>query len=74
MGAAQPLEPLVTSLLGDTQELSVRVDRLLRAEAPRDSRKSWTAGAFALATLVVLAAAQPATLRTMHYLIERLIH
>lgn len=74
MGAAQPLEPLVTSLLDDTQELSARVHRLLRTEAPRDFRKSWTAGACALTTLIVLAAAQPATLRTMHYLIERLIH
>jgi Zn-dependent protease with chaperone function len=74
LGAAHPGEPLVTSLLADGQDLSARVDRLLRADPPRSLPMSWAAGSAAVPVMLAAAALQPATLRAVHHLIERLIH
>jgi hypothetical protein len=74
MGIVSPPQPLVTSLLADPQELAARVDRLLHALPPPDAPRSWTAASVVLTAAVVLVTIQPATLRAVHGLLERLVH
>jgi len=74
MGIVPPPRPLVTSLLADPQELAARVDRLLHALPPRDVPRSWTAASVVLTAAIVLVTIQPATLRAVHGLLERLVH
>jgi Zn-dependent protease with chaperone function len=75
-GSLQPL-PLSTSFLGDSREISARVDRLLNstpavAPAPR-SGKSLIAVCAALA-VGCAAILRPATLESAHRILERLIN
>jgi Zn-dependent protease with chaperone function len=74
LGTPQPLNPLVTSLLADGEELSARVHRLLHAEPPREFPWAWAASSAALASIFALAALQPPTLRAVHTLIEHMVH
>ena len=67
--------PLMSSFGGD-EELSARVERLLRPEASpgrHRPRLAWLA-ASAFAALVVAVLPQPATLAAVHRWLERLIH
>jgi Zn-dependent protease with chaperone function len=74
MGAPRPLEPLMTSLIADTQELSVRVERLLRVDPPAGLPRSWKAGSLLLPAFFLLVLLQPAaTLEVVHHLIEGLV-
>ncbi|HEV2448066.1 MAG TPA: hypothetical protein VGS58_19180 [Candidatus Sulfopaludibacter sp.] len=77
MGACPQTAPLVTSLLSDNDDLAARVDRLLR-EAPGNAAER---GKPVLAWGTALAAAglfagllQPATLYSVHRLLEHLTH
>lgn len=74
LGGATPA--MMTSLLGDRADLATRVDRLLRGapivEKRSTSRTTW----FAIAAAVLAFAAtilQPATLSTVHRLLESLV-
>ena len=74
LGGATPA--MMTSLLGDRAGLATRVDRLLRGpaivEKPATSKTAW----FAIAAAVLACAAgilQPATLSTVHRLLEGLL-
>jgi hypothetical protein len=78
MGGAPAPWPLSASFLGDSRELSERVDRLL---SPAPSAPIRTANSAVRAAGVALAAAgcaatmlHPATLESAHRIIERLIH
>lgn len=78
MGALPHPPSLVTSLLGDSLDLSVRVDRLLRATPPADLPRGTFAACVALASLALacsLAAVvlQPSALYTFHLLLEHWI-
>jgi beta-lactamase regulating signal transducer with metallopeptidase domain len=73
MGVFPPPAPLATSLMADGADLTARVDRLLHPQPPRK-------GPAVLVPLLVLSAAmaamaiQPATLYSVHGLLERLMH
>jgi len=74
LGGATPA--MMTSLLGDRADLAIRVDRLLRGpaitEKPTITMTTW----FALAAAILasgLAILQPATLSTVHRLLESLV-
>lgn len=78
MGAAPQPSPLVTSLVGDGQDLSARVDRLLRIDPPRETSERRTpilgAGAtLMLAASVIAVVSQPATFHSVHRFLEHLI-
>jgi len=78
LGACPQAAPLITSLLADNRDLAERVDRLLR-DVPLESggeRKSLAfrvAGVLASGLLLALMA-QPATLSSVHGLLECLTH
>jgi hypothetical protein len=65
-------------LLGDTDQLSARVDRLLRAATPSPrigGRSTVVLGsALLIAGSLVAAILQPATLYSVHQVLERLEH
>lgn len=70
--------PLMTSLLDNSQDLSARVDRLLRPALPHEQPGRGLGSVVASATLVLAASVavmlQPAVLSGAHRLIEHLIH
>lgn len=74
LGGATPA--MMTSLLGDRADLATRVDRLLRGpaitEKPATIRVAWfaIAGGFLACAAAIL---QPATLSTVHRLLESLV-
>jgi len=71
--AAVPACSLATSLLADPADLQARVARLLHAPAGRRSGSHcWVAAGFAVAALALIAA-QPATLYSVHELLEGLM-
>lgn len=74
MGACPQGAPLVTSLLGDNEDLAQRVDRLLRERSPEAGNRSTVlvsaVGAAAAAGAVVLL--QPQTFYAVHRLLEHL--
>jgi hypothetical protein len=75
-GAPQPL-PLSASFLGDTREISARVDRLLNpapAVTPPSRSSALIAGGAALAAGCAVAMLRPATLESAHRLLEHLIN
>ena len=77
MGAGPEPEPLVTSLLADGEDLSARIDRLLRDTPPREKRRRLPV-VRATATLLLggtalAAMLQPATMTVVHRLLEELI-
>ncbi len=84
MGVAPRMSPLCTSLLsGDSncmnQDLSARVDRLLRAErarlkSPKRFRGILTAGTVAIACAVFVALLRPDSLHSVHRILEVLTH
>jgi Zn-dependent protease with chaperone function len=76
LGAAAPAPPLATSLLADSQDLSARVDRLLNPRAQARPQNPRLAAAALLVSAALLAGVvlNPATLRVVHELLERLIH
>jgi Zn-dependent protease with chaperone function len=78
LGAAAPA-PLATSLMGDTQDLEARVERLLRggslAEASTaPARLSWLWALGAVVSLAAIGAAYPALLTAVHELLERFMN
>jgi hypothetical protein len=77
MGACPQTPPLVTSLLADNHDLAQRVDRLL-AQVPSAAEthpRPWLALAGTLAAASLVAAMlQPATLSSVHTLLEHLTH
>lgn len=78
MGHARPLAPLMASLVGEDEELTRRVDRLLHggsAAQPRKRRLRQLLAGAALATTAALVALllQPATFYAVHRLLEHLI-
>ena len=76
MGGSSPVSPLHAAFLGDSREISARVDRLLSpvAPAPAHPRKCLTAAAIALTAVSAATMLHPATLESAHRLIEQLIH
>lgn len=79
LGVGNRPAPLMASLLTADDDLSARVDRLLRPDAPaprRCDRGAWALGvALAAAfTLLLTVMLQPATLDSVHLLLEHLIH
>jgi hypothetical protein len=77
MGACPQQPPLVTSLLAETDDLAQRVDRLLSVTpAPSRIRSGKLAAltATSAAVLLGIAMAQPATLHSVHRLMEYLAH
>ena len=77
LGGTPPLLPLSASFLGDSREISARVDRLL---SPAPAAQVRPRNGAAVATGVALAAGcaacmlHPATLAYAHEIIEQLIH
>jgi Zn-dependent protease with chaperone function len=77
MGGGGHVAPCITSLLGDSQDLAQRVDRLLRDTpgAPPKGRPILAFAAGALACGCLLSGMlQPATLLSAHRLLEHLTH
>jgi beta-lactamase regulating signal transducer with metallopeptidase domain len=84
MGAAPRMSPLCTSLVSSSsacmsQDLSVRVDRLLhterlRAKAPKRFRTIFTAVTIVMASAVLVALLRPDNLHSVHELLEVLTH
>ena len=76
MGGSSPVSPLTAAFLGDSREISARVDRLLSPALPEPAhpRKYLTAAAIALTTVSAATMLHPATLESTHRLIEQLIH
>ncbi len=69
--ASIPPPPLATSLLGDSNDLAVRVERLLQGAATGRARAhSWPAVAIAIVAAAI--ALQPATLVAVHRALEAL--
>ena len=77
MGGHPPASPLCASFLGDSTEISARVDRLLNP-APAAAVHSRHRAAVAAGAVLALGCAagmlHPATLSSAHRLIEQLIH
>jgi Zn-dependent protease with chaperone function len=75
LGGATPV--MMTSLLGDRADLATRVDRLLRGAAMVEKTGSSKPALAAIVAAVLACAAaailQPATLSTVHRLLERLV-
>jgi hypothetical protein len=78
MGACPQTAPLVTSLLADNADLAERVERLLRAvpvEAISEPRSNGPMLAGLASTVLILTVMlQPATLSSVHRLLEYLTH
>lgn len=79
MGASPRLSPFLSTLLPDDDDLSTRVNRLLQpARGPEKSRRTmqFLAAGAALVAAASLAAVllHPATLYTVHLLLEHLVH
>jgi Zn-dependent protease with chaperone function len=78
MGGAPPPSPLAASFLGDSRELSARVDRLLNP-APLAPIRTGKPGVLAAGVVLAMAGCaammlNPVTLESAHRIIERLIH
>jgi len=77
MGGTPPASPLSASFLGDSREISARVDRLL---SPAPAAPIRPGNGAAVTAVVALAAGctafmlHPATLQSAHRIIEQLIH
>jgi Zn-dependent protease with chaperone function len=77
MGGSPSPSPLATSFLGDSREISARVDRLLSpapASPIRPPTSAALAGGLALAATCAASMLHPATLASAHRIIEQLIH
>jgi hypothetical protein len=78
MGGAPAPAPLATSFLGDSRELSARVDRLLSPGRPApdgmDNPRLTVAGMVLAAAGCAALILNPAVLESAHRIIERLIH
>jgi hypothetical protein len=79
MGAAARLSPLVTSLVAGDHDLSARVDRLLGAMPPREEplgrlRILLSGATILMAVFLAAVLLRPATLYSVHRLLEHLIH
>jgi hypothetical protein len=78
IAADSPRFSLASSLLGDTDQLEARVDRLLRAAppGPRIAGRSTLAlgAALLMSGSLVVAILQPAALYSVHQVLERLEH
>jgi Zn-dependent protease with chaperone function len=77
MGGTVSPAPLTTYFLGDSREISARVDRLLSpapAEPARPRNTAVMAAGLALAAACVAGMVHPATLESAHRIIEQLIH
>ena len=78
LGAAAQASPLMSHFVAASVDISVRVERLLRPAAASATRKpGWTiawSGALIALPAVILTMTQPATLRSIHGLLERLMH
>src|SRR5437764_263150 len=72
MGAS-PALPLATSFLGDRDDLSARVERLLAGGAPETARRRWWP-AIVMAVAITAIAVQPATFVAVHRALEALAH
>lgn len=78
LGAAQPMSVFFSSLIEDGRDLSIRVDRLLGREPlpenPRRGRRALLTGISVLIVGILVAAMmRPATLYSVHRLLEQLI-
>jgi Zn-dependent protease with chaperone function len=71
--AHAPATPLVTSLLGEAQDLSARIGRLLHPARVSEGRPSHPAISIALACAFLAIVLQPSTLAAAHSILERLI-
>ncbi|MGA3235687.1 MAG: hypothetical protein ABSG03_05270 [Bryobacteraceae bacterium] len=77
LGAAAQASPLMSHFVAASVDISVRVERLLNRAVDVPSRKPARialGGAVVAIPAVVLLMAQPATLRSVHELLERLVH
>jgi hypothetical protein len=77
MGGHPPPSPVATCFLGDSREISARVDRLLGptpAAPVRGGNSAAVACGWALAAACAGSMLHPATLQTAHRIIEELIH
>jgi Zn-dependent protease with chaperone function len=75
MGASPQPSPLMTSFLGGAQDLSARVDRLLRPsrQPEHETPVLIVSTSLILSALLVTAMLQPSTLHSVHGLLEHLI-
>jgi len=77
LGAAAPASPLMSHFVAASVDISVRVNRLLsptiEAAAPKPGRIA-LGGAVVALPAVILLMAQPSTQRSVHELLERLMH
>lgn len=78
MGAAARLSPLVTSLVAGDHDLSARVDRLLGSMPPREEplgrmRVLLGGASFLMAVSLAAVLLRPATLYSVHRLLEHLV-
>jgi Zn-dependent protease with chaperone function len=77
LGAAAQASPLMSHFVAPSVDISVRVERLLsptiEAAARKPGRRIALSGALIAFPAAVLAIAQPATLRSVHGLLERLM-
>ena len=67
------MPPLVTSLVGADEDLSLRVDRLLESRVYESQRRSGTIALSVAAVLVMSLAINAGSLRVVHDLLERLL-
>ncbi len=67
------MPPLVTSLVEADENLAQRVDRLLESPAYRSNRRGGTIALSLAAVLIFSIALNPASLRVVHHLLERLL-
>jgi len=77
LGVAAHSSPLMSHFVAASVDISVRVDRLLSSAnetVTRKPRRLAIGGALVALPAVVLPMAQPATLRVVHGLLERLMH
>jgi Zn-dependent protease with chaperone function len=77
LGGTPPASPLSASFLGDSREISARVDRLLSpapAAPVRPRNGAVVAAGVALAAVCAAGMLHPATLQSVHRIIEQLIH
>jgi Zn-dependent protease with chaperone function len=78
LGVAAQVSPLMSHFVDASADISVRVERLLSPTMERAARKSGrriaAGGAVVTLLALVLAIAQPAMLRPVHGLLERLMH
>jgi hypothetical protein len=77
LGAAAQTSPLMSHFVAASVDISVRVDRLLSPSVEAAAQKPVRialAGAVVALPAVVLLMAQPGTLRSVHELLERMMH